>query len=529
MADSIRLRVGVDLWSLHRTRVDAAMDELSSTLGPDRFELVEYEAAQLVSAREYWLMVYESIAKQYDDATYVTDLADLGSASIGRLSDLLGSMRYICIREVFPAIQFRSSAVAAARPRLGGRETWIATIDYAWGFAQRAKASLRYRTGRYLRRFGASSNAIAMVVAQANKNALLLAQLSEQVPFAETAMADIVATSLPLNPGSAPRLDPVVAYLTARLDKLDNAKETARDFVNGTWDVLLTDQEHDPAMRQVIHAALDHGGKRVVTTPEGAQSLVGAEMAELTRHVYMRDSRLIRCATSVGEAGRMAARFGTTVIESGYLAGHPSPRGVTTRLGEWLLARLVSGRSTPDRPLVLVNLDNEPDVGMLRSGVPSMAEKIASLVRLMDGLHDSGVRFMVTCKSTERLDSIRMLCRGRAEAVFANVPWRLLMAVSSAVIQRDSSLGPEAVAAGHPTIIWDDLGLPLASREWLVGNAPWVQSCTDESGLIDALDSIRHGITLKKSPQAWDLITPERQVAEWIVANRARGNEVRSD
>jgi hypothetical protein len=529
LADNIRLRFGAAGHAALQSSVNEAVATLSAEVGTD-FVYVAYEAAQLISIHEYWRLVYARLADDYVGARFFSDRMPDSSSPPDNLDSLMLDFRLRSMAEVLPDVVHSPHGVANVmhqRDRRAANEV----IDQATGLVMRVVTSLNHRWRKVQRRRAQRvAPTEAVVLTQRAKSGRLLSQFSGLVAYTEISTDHVQEPNPPMATGAALTCDDLIRrHVEHRLVQLSAARTDTGALVDRDWRVLITDQEHDPFVRLLIGATLGAKDKSVIATPEGAQSLMGLEIYPAAHHVWVHDERIVRCCTSQGEARRMAQVFGGPIILSGYLAEPPVVSGRVNRLARWVLAGLVGGAAAPGRPLVLVNVDNEPDVGVSRPGVPSMAEKLDSLQRLTEILRQSGTRYVVTCKSDVGRQAVKVAAGSDAARVFTHIPWRLLMAISSVVIQRDSSLGPEAVAGGYPTIVWDDLRLPLASREWLEDNQPWVQYCTDESSLLDALDRISRGVPRKERPQLWDLTTPDRQVAEWIVADRSRQREARSD
>jgi hypothetical protein len=354
-------------------------------------------------------------------------------------------------------------------------------LDFPWYIGVRFPKLMRILQDRVLRRYSSekSSNFAGrprvIVIAQRRKSTALVTFLSSRkVPFRTASIPEIVTNT---SSNHAKRvlaiedclLSEVVdnafyGLLDMFVDELRSHKKALMDFAHESWQVLMTDHEHDAHVRLLAEEAAERG-KFVVLIPEGVQTLANPTVRPYYGNWFFDAPRVTRFAVSEQEATYYTLTFSAEQVTlSGYLGQSEWPRNATipalTPLAGFLLRKHRNSRK-----MALVNFDDVGPLGLARAGVPDLYSEILSLERLIMGLTSLGWAVCVTSKTGGSFKYLRSKFSGLPVWYFAYLDWQILAEASDVVVQRDSSLGPESLNLNLPVIVWNECGLPLASSE----------------------------------------------------------------
>lgn len=263
---------------------------------------------------------------------------------------------------------------------------------------------------------------------------------------------------------------------------------------------ILTDHEYDPLIRFLIANSMSEYCPPIALIPEGAQTLLHPSVRRFFDNWALGNPRVFRFSLTSEEAIHALEGFHQEGAISGYL-------GNTTQFSVGLskVVRLLL-RAGKQQPLALINVDLI--AGALRPSTPTDELTMSALHSLVHVLHDAGWDCALTCKNSEEVPKLRRLYGSRRTSVHHRCPWQMLALASDVVIQRDSSIGPEARLLGVPAVAWNPFKLPLASQGEVARGE--IVLAEDESQLRSVLVAI-----LERQDESVPLSNTDT-VGEWL-------------
>ena len=378
------------------------------------------------------------------------------------------------------------------------------SLDFLWALNTKVRKVIRGLGARYLRRFTSGKSASftepprVVVLGQERKITVLLAYLnSRNIPFSTVSVAGLVKSTtngrkkpVSVITDCSPKevVDEVFYRLMdSSVGELKADRAALIEFASRPWQILMTDHEFDPHARFLADEAVARG-KTVVLTPEGMQTLANPSVRPYFYNWFFDAPGLTRFAVNEQEADYYTRTFSADrIIVSGYLAATELPRHATFPVLSLLVEKLLRSHRGP-RKMALVNVDHAGPLGLGRAGQQDMHSEILSIERLIFTLTQLGWAICVTSKATDSFEYLRSRFAGLPVWCFSRVNWQVLAQACDIVVQRDSSLGPEALKLGIPVLVWNECRLPLASAgsiELIRGTMTKVEAAED---LEDALD-----------------------------------------
>lgn len=391
-------------------------------------------------------------------------------------------------------------------------------IDFLWAVRTKIQRRIRgfgthffYRfTSRKLTNYTGPPRVV--VLGQERKIAVLLAFLkSRSIPFRSVNMAEIVNSPANVRkkhvsvisdfPPSESVDKVFYKLLDSSVAELQTDRPALIGFAGQPWQILMTDHEFDPHARFLADQAMACG-KTVVLTPEGMQTLANPSVRPYFYNWFFDAPGLTRFAVNGQEAAYYEQNFlADRIIVSGYLAATKVPRHSTFPVLSLLVERLLS-HHRGSRRMALVNVDHVGPLGLGRAGQQDMASEIQSIERLILTLTQLGWAICVTSKVADSFEYLRSRFADLPVWCFSRVNWQVLAQECDVVVQRDSSLGPEALLLGIPVIVWNECRLPLASAEGIASSNGMMAKVESIEDLASALNRVLFDKQAAKKPKS---------------------------
>ncbi len=378
------------------------------------------------------------------------------------------------------------------------------SLDFLWALNTKVRKVIRGLAARHLHRFTSGKSASftgrprVVVLGQERKITVLLAFLnSRSIPFRTVSVAELVKStangqkrpvSVITDCSPSDAVDEVFyGLLDAFVGELQADRAALLEFACQPWQILMTDHEYDPHARFLADEAMARG-KTVVLIPEGMQTLANPSVRPYFYNWFFDAPGLTRFAVNEQEADYYTRTFSADqIIISGYLGVTELHRSEAFPVLSPLVERLLRNHRGP-RKMALVNVDHVGPLGLGRAGQQDMHSEILSIERLIFRLTELGWAICVTSKAADSFEYLRSRFTGLPVWCFSRVNWQVLAQACDIVVQRDSSLGPEALKLNIPVLVWNECLLPLASAENIELSRGMMTKVEAAEDLEDALD-----------------------------------------
>jgi hypothetical protein len=430
----------------------------------------------------HWRMSV-ALALELFNPTEVYLYGDCGTNihEVSSRDEFLRWARQAIVREAAPHVM----RISASCPQKVGLLSHIggirpdSSLDFLWALGFKVRKVMRSLGGSVFRRFtSGKSTSFAgpprvIVLGQESKITVLLAYLkSRNIPFRTVSAAELVKStanshkkpvSVITDCSPSEVVDKVFyGILDSSVTELQADRAVLIEFASRPWQILMTDHEFDPHARFLADEAIARG-KTVVLTPEGMQTLANPSVRPYFYNWFFDAPGLTRFAVDEQEADYYTRTFSANhVIISGYLGVTELSRRETFPVLSSLVERFLCNHRGP-RKMALVNVDHAGPLGLGRAGQQDMSSEILSIERLIFTLTQLGWAICVTSKAADSFEYLRSRFTGLPVWCFSRVNWQVLAQACDIVVQRDSSLGPEALKLDIPVLVWNECRLPLAS------------------------------------------------------------------
>jgi hypothetical protein len=293
-------------------------------------------------------------------------------------------------------------------------------------------------------------------------------------------------------------------YLAMGATRLADRVAWLRSLADLDWDVLITDAQHDPAVRLLARMAIQDQRSAAVI-PEGAISYVGElerfggaalfdENEELTRFVLDRAQRDYWLSR-----GTRPERIHVSGFLGNTYGPAPAKRILESRRLRRALGRLPLATS---KSTVLLSFDAIPTVYELpRFGQPTSNEVWLGLNETLAQLANAGHRVLVKTRDAGLSRELREAYSTQAVLVSDSVPWQVLADEADVIVTRDSSIGWESVARGKPVVVWNFAGYPSFTEVTLRDEAnDWMKVARTPSAVPPMVEEL---LLTQRGPGGW--------------------------
>ncbi len=404
-------------------------------------------------------------------------------AGISSRVEFLSWAREAIVREAVPnVIKVKASRPRRTRLRGGVKNLRMdVMIDFSWSLGIKLRNVFRRSRAKFFDHFTDQRNVLLLgrprvvVLAQRRNVSRLFTYLnSRSVSFTtisvkntlkatETVCAKQIASTS--NCSSSEIVDKTFYRLfDLFVTQLRADEEAVIAFASQPWEVLMTDHEYDPNARLLAEITAN-SGKSVVLIPEGVQTLSDSSVRPYFENWFWDVPSLTRFAVNEQEAGNYLRTFAAgQVVVTGYLGRSAKPEDGTIPFLSPLTGLLLR-KHRDSRPMALVNFEPFGIFGLGRAGQQDLYSEIISSERLIFALTELGWSVCVTSKMPDSFEYLRSKFTGFPVWFFSGVEWQILAQACDVLIQRDSSLGPEALELNIPVLVWNECLLPLASKK----------------------------------------------------------------
>jgi hypothetical protein len=270
-----------------------------------------------------------------------------------------------------------------------------------------------------------------------------------------------------------------------RMDSSENISKVAA----GKWDVMLTDAQHHPYIRQLTDEAIELG-KKVASVPEGAVAYVG----ELERFggtfLFLSNPKVTHFVLNEAVKSSWIARGipADLIHVSGFLGNTLRTGTLRNSLYRISLRGSISkfkSNSNSSPPTVLLSFDALlVDWAIPQFGHVSQSELLVQHLLVLEELLQTGHSVIVKTRDPLLNGYLIDMYKGKSALFICTIPWYILVKYADITLTRDSSIAWESIALRKPVIIWNFSDFPSFGEVTLKGIPDfWVRVVRDATAL----------------------------------------------